>query len=86
MSNKSNDNYPNPELLATFPKNSIEQVRVCLTWYEGNILIDVRCYYKDAEGYKPSKKGVAIRYSKLPALLQALEKARGVLTLSLSKD
>ena len=76
-SDKANDNEP--ELLAAFAKNSVEQVRVCLTLYEGNILIDVRCYYKDADSYKPSKKGIAIRYSKLPALLEALEKVKAVL-------
>ena len=68
-----------PEILATFPKNRIEEVRVCLTEYQGMFLIDTRIYYKDSEGYKPSKKGISLRYSKLPELLRALEKAQGVL-------
>jgi len=81
MSNGSGSSFPEPEILARFPKNSVEEVRVCLSEYQGSFLIDTRVYYKDSspEGYKPSKKGVSIRYSKLPALLQALEKARAVL-------
>ena len=60
-SNSNKDSDPDRELLATFFKNSIEQIRVCLTLYEGVFLIDTGVFYKDAEGYKPSKKGVAIR-------------------------
>jgi len=61
-----------------FAKNALECVRVSVGSYRGHRLIDLRVFYTDGDGYKPSPKGVAINVKLLPELeraVQALRKA-----------
>lgn len=68
------------ELIASFEKNSMEEVRISLTTYKGKNLIDLRVYYQpeDGEEKRPTKKGITISPEKFPELkkaIEALEKA-----------
>jgi hypothetical protein len=61
-------------IIGTIPKNGVEEVRVALTSYAGHALVDVRTYadFGDAEERRATKKGVALKLSRLPALIDAL--------------
>lgn len=68
------------EVVASFEKNSMEEVRISLTTYKGKNLIDLRVYYQpeDGEEMRPTKKGITISPEKFPELkkaIEALEKA-----------
>lgn len=68
------------EVIASFEKNSFEEVRISLTEFKGKDLIDLRVYYRpeDGEEMRPTKKGVTISPEKFPELKKAileLEKA-----------
>jgi hypothetical protein len=68
------------ELIASFEKNSLEEVRISLTEFKGKELIDLRVYYQpeDGEEKRPTKKGITISPEKFPELkkaILALEKA-----------
>ncbi|SRR6266568_240756 len=63
-------------LVATFHKNSREQVQVLLRTYKGTDLIDLRVFWtQDGKEWLPSKKGLALGVDKLPVLLASLHKA-----------
>ena len=68
------------EVIASFEKNSFEEVRISLTEFKGKELIDLRVYYRpdDGEEMRPTKKGITISPEKFPELKKAileLEKA-----------
>ena len=62
------------EVIASFEKNSMEEVRVSLTEFKGKELIDVRVYYQpeDGEEKRPTKKGITISPEKFPELKKAI--------------
>jgi len=67
------------EVIASFAKNSFEEVRISLTEFKGKELIDLRIYYQPdgEEEMRPTKKGITISSEKFPELkkgLLALEK------------
>ena len=63
------------EVIASFEKNSMEEVRISLTTYKGKNLIDLRVYYQpeDGEEKRPTKKGITISPEKFPELKKAIE-------------
>jgi len=62
--------------VATFFKNSREQVHVLLRNYKGRDLVDLRVFWtREGQEWHPSKKGLALGVEKLPVLLAALHKA-----------
>ncbi|WAC06343.1 MAG: transcriptional coactivator p15/PC4 family protein [Thermodesulfobacteriota bacterium] len=68
------------EVIASFEKNSFEEVRISLTNFKGKDLIDLRVYYRpdDGEEMRPTKKGITIsleKFSELKSAILALEKA-----------
>ncbi len=73
--------------IATVPKNGVEEVRVALSSYQGHALVDLRVYaeFGDDDERRPTKKGVALKVERLPALIGALQaaeaeaRARGLL-------
>ena len=69
---------PVPIKIAEFWKNQRGfSVRVELTTYEGQDLVDVRSYATAADGtMQPTRKGISLSIRKLPELLAALVKAR----------
>ena len=62
------------EVIASFEKNSMEEVRVSLTEFKGKQLIDLRVYYQpeDGEEKRPTKKGITISPEKFPELKKAI--------------
>jgi hypothetical protein len=62
------------EVIASFEKNSMEEVRVSLTEFKGKDLIDLRVYYQPEEGEqkRPTKKGITISPEKFPELKKAI--------------
>jgi len=56
-------------------KNSREQIRVSLTEYRGYKLCDARVYAVEGENATPTKAGLSIRLSALPAVIALLQEA-----------
>ena len=68
------------ELVSSFEKNALEEVRVSLTEFKGHQLIDLRVYYTSPDGEpRPTKKGLAISVGLYPELKEALVKLEQVL-------
>ncbi|WP_373696473.1 transcriptional coactivator p15/PC4 family protein [Hyphobacterium lacteum] len=66
-----------PYTVAEWRKNANEIVRVRLTIFEGHNLLEIRAYFREPCGrYRPSRKGINLSVSHLPAILEALEDAR----------
>lgn len=63
------------ELVDVIEKNATEQIRVRLREYRGYDLLDLRIFYQDGEEWKPTRKGLTLRYDRVSDLLEALEKA-----------
>lgn len=68
------------ELVACFPKNKFEEVRVQIKEFKGYDLVDIRVYtaVKDGEEKVPTGKGLSINVSHFNELKKAvleLEKA-----------
>ena len=72
------------QVIATIEKNADEEIRVSLREYKGHPFIDIRVYWKPAEGEPgPTKKGVTLNPERFPefkkamaALEEALRKAK----------
>jgi len=62
-------------ILASFPKNSLEEVRISLDNFNGHELLNIRVFYNAGDrDMRPGKKGLAIRLEQLPELMLALAK------------
>lgn len=64
--------------IATVAKNAREEIRIVLTNYKGHDLVDLRVFV-EADGRPdrvPTRKGIAVKPALLPALIEALAKAR----------
>ncbi len=63
--------------IATFKKNARDEVRVSITEYMGHDLIDLRVWTTPDNGGDPvaTKKGLSIRVTMLPELIEALKQA-----------
>ena len=63
--------------IATVPRNALEEVRVRLSRFKGNDLVDVRIFAEpdDSEERRPTKRGIALNVVLLPKLLEALHLA-----------
>ena len=69
---------PEPVVVSRFWKNRgrAESVRVTLSDYEGQAIVNVRVYATGGDGIdRPTVKGVALGIRKLPELAKALAKA-----------
>jgi hypothetical protein len=74
--------------IGTVPKNGCEEVRVSLSHCAGHALVDVRCFaeFGDAPERRATRKGICLKISRLPDLINALvsaeaeARARGLLT------
>ena len=62
------------EVIASFEKNSFEEVRISLTNFKGKDLIDLRVYYRTDDGgeMRPTKKGITISLEKFSELKNAI--------------
>jgi hypothetical protein len=65
----------------TFVKNKFQEIRVSITEYQGNDLIDIRTWTlpKGAEEMVPTSKGVSINVKLYPELKEAVNALEGEL-------
>ena len=65
-----------PIALSTFRKNATEEIRFTAETFKGHEIINVRVWYRDADGrFRPSKQGLAFRLELLGEVLEELGKA-----------
>ncbi len=69
------------KLIASFPKNKFEEVRVQIKEFKGYDLLDIRVYtaVKDGEDKIPTGKGLSINVSHYLELKKAVLEAESVL-------
>lgn len=62
------------KVVKTFQKNKFQEIRVGVTEYEGNDLIDIRTWTQrpDVEEKSPTSKGVSINVKLYPELKEAV--------------
>ncbi len=67
------------EIIKDIQRNNTEIIRIEVSEYKGNELINLRIWYQAIDGngevvYKPTQKGVALNISKYDELLEGIEK------------
>lgn len=69
------------KLVASFPKNKFEEIRVQIKEYKGYDLVDIRVYtsLKDSEEKIPTGKGLSVNVSHFDELKKAILEAEKVL-------
>ena len=69
------------KLIATFPKNKFEEVRVQIKEFKGYDLVDIRVYTAAKEGEEkvPTGKGLSLNVSHFHDLKKAILETEGVL-------
>ena len=69
------------QLVASFPKNKFEEVRVSVKEFKGYDLLDIRVYAstKDGEDKVPTGKGISVNVSHFMELKKAFLEAEKVL-------
>ncbi len=68
------------QMIHSFPKNALEEIRVSISHYRGKQYIDLRVYYKTDDGeFHPSKKGVTLSPDLFPELEEAVNRLREAL-------
>jgi len=69
-----------PQIVHSFPKNPLEEVRSSVTFFKGKQYVDIRIYYKGEDGeYHPSKKGLTLSVELFPELETGLQKLKEAL-------
>lgn len=64
-----------PQIVYSFPKNPLEEVRASLTVFKGKQYVDLRIYYKGDDGeFRPSKKDLTLSLDLFSELEQAVQK------------
>jgi hypothetical protein len=64
-----------PIIIAEWDRNSREIIRVALDLYNGRHTINARVWYRDGDDVKPSKSGLTLSVTHLPALAEAIGRA-----------
>jgi hypothetical protein len=67
-----------PTIIAEWPKNERETVRVALDEFNGHSTVNARLWFRAADGEMRPGKGLAIGIRHLPALAAALNEALAV--------
>jgi hypothetical protein len=64
-------------VIARVEKNSREEIIIALDEFKSIDLLDIRVFasFGDDETRKPTKKGIAVKVEKIPALITALQDA-----------
>jgi len=62
--------------IASFPKNKYQDIRIRVSEYQGNDVIDIRVWTQPPQGEEkvPTGKGVNINVKLFPRLKEAVEK------------
>jgi len=65
-----------PIIVAEWPRNSRELVRIALDRFNNRYTIDIRNWWRDADGtFKPSPRGLTLGVEHLPKLADAFQSA-----------
>ena len=65
-----------PRIISEIPKNAMEAIRVSLSEYQGQAVLDCRVWYRRGDGdMRPGPKGLTVAIRHLPQLADALAKA-----------
>jgi hypothetical protein len=65
-----------PIVVAEWPRNNREIVRIALDRFNDCLTVDVRTWWKDADGiFKPGRSGLTLAVQHLPKLAEGLDKA-----------
>lgn len=62
--------------VATIRKNANEEFRITVGTYMGYKMVRLWVWYRDGDGFRPGKSGVAFRAEQLDDIIEALTKAR----------
>ncbi len=52
-------------LIAEWPKNNGDVVRITLGFFKGSLRLDLREYYRDGCDYRPTKRGINLPAERL---------------------
>jgi hypothetical protein len=67
-------------VIGDIERNPTEVVRVSVSEYKGRKYVDLRIYFKNAEGeWAPTKKGVTVQPDKVEEMLGLLKQAQAAL-------
>lgn len=67
-----NDDVTRGEVVASFEKNSREEVRISIDDFRGRKIINIRVYYRSESGtWSPGKQGLAISIDRYRDLAEA---------------
>lgn len=67
-------------VIGDIERNPTEVVRVSVSEYKGRKYVDLRIYFKNAEGeWAPTKKGVTVPPDKVEEMLNLLKQAQAAL-------
>lgn len=64
--------------VATLERRNTSEIRIALARFHSNVSIDIREWSREAaegKSWYPERKGVSIRRSEIPALIEALQRA-----------
>lgn len=76
------------EIIAQFPKNSVEEFVISLSDFNKTRFVDIRVWFR-VDGTKelsPTKKGVSIPVERFPEFFEALKKANDILKNKRSEE
>jgi len=63
--------------IAIIPKNSLEEIRIDLSEFNGHNLAGIRIFYDAGnDDWRPTKKGITIKITLLDNLIEGLQTAR----------
>jgi hypothetical protein len=66
-----------PLIIAEWPRNERELVRVSLSRFDSRFTIDIRCWWRNSNGtFNPGRHGVTLSVKHLPKLAEGLISAR----------
>jgi hypothetical protein len=69
-------------VIAEWPKNQRETLRIRLDTFQGRAIVDCRCWYDDGGTLKPGRAGLTVSTRHLPALAEALGRAAAIANVS----
>jgi hypothetical protein len=68
-----------PILVAEWPRNVHEVIRITLSNYRGRIRIDVRVWFRaNGDKARPSRRGISLRLKEISDIRTGLRKAREI--------
>ncbi len=68
-----------PIVVAEWPRNEREVVRITLSKYHGRISIDVRVWFRaDGDEARPTRRGISLRLTEISDIRKGLRKAREI--------